>query len=105
MRHKGGISGTGILKCGGEEIARVSYELDGFQVESNGVRRSGELRISSDALKNVLGRKDVQLITDDGRVFDLRFADGEPRPDCDAAHVDAMDPTETRSAGTPRRRH
>jgi hypothetical protein len=98
MRYIGGISGTGVLKCGGEEIARVSYELDGFQIEPIGVTRSGELRISSDALKDVFGRNDVQLITDDGRVFDLRFSDKELRPDCDATHVDATDEAET---GTP----
>jgi hypothetical protein len=96
MRYIGGISGTGILKCGDEEIARVSYELDGFYMEPAGVTRSGELRISSDALKEVFGRKDVQLLTDDGRIFDLSFSDKELRPDCDATHVDATDESETK---------
>jgi len=91
MRYLGGISGTGVLKCDGEEIARVSYELDGFYMESTGVTRSGELRVSADALKGVFGRNDVQLLTDDGRVFHLRFSDKELRPAADVAHVDATD--------------
>ena len=91
MRYLGGISGEGLLKCEGKEIARVSYELDGFYTTSNGVTRSGELRISADALKSVFGRRDVQLVTDDGRVFDLTFSDKELRPTTDIVHVDATD--------------
>lgn len=107
MRYVGGISGTGILKCGDEEVARVSYELDGFYMEPVGITRSGELRVDSDALKGVFGRKDVQLITEDGRVFDLTFSDKELRPDCDATHVDAMDQAEAAPPSARRswRRH
>ena len=91
MRYLGGISGEGVLKCDGEEIARVSYEFDGFYTEATGVTRSGELRVSADALKSVFGREDVQLLTDDGRVFDLRFSEKALRPATDIAHVDATD--------------
>jgi hypothetical protein len=91
MRYIGGISGTGTLKCDGEEIARVSYEFDGFYSEATGITRSGELRVSADALKSVFGRKDVQLLTDDGRIFDLSFSDKQLRPATDIAHVDATD--------------
>jgi hypothetical protein len=103
MRYIGGISGTGILKCGGEEIAHVSYELDGFCMEPVGITRSGELRIDADALKGVFGRKDVQLVTDDGRTFDLTFSDKELRPDCDATHVDAIDEAEAAPPSSARR--
>lgn len=91
MRYIGGISRTGTLKCGSEDVARVSYELDGFHVEPNGIARSGELRVDAEALKGVFSRKDVQLVTEDGRIFDLTFSDKELHPDCDAAHVDATD--------------
>jgi hypothetical protein len=91
MRYLGGISGSGLLKCEGVEVARVSYELDGFYTKTNGVTRSGELRISADALKSVFGRKDVQLLTDDGRIFDLSFSDKNLRPATDIIHVDATD--------------
>ncbi len=91
MRYLGGISGKGVLKRDGEEIARAFYELDGFYTESAGVTRSGELRVSADALKSVFGHKAVQLLTDDGRVFDLKFSDKELRPATDIVHVDATD--------------
>jgi hypothetical protein len=91
MRYIGGISGTGTLKCGGDEIGRVSYEFDGFYTEATGITRSGELRVAADALKSVFGRKDVQLFTDDGRIFDLSFSDKTLRPATDIVHVDATD--------------
>lgn len=91
MRYSGGHSGSGVLKCDGEEIARVSYEFDGFHTEPDGVMRSGELRINAEALKGVIGCKDVQLLTDDGRVFDLKFSDRATRPADDADDVDAED--------------
>lgn len=59
-----------------------------------GITKSGELRINSDALKGVFGRKDVQLITEDRRIFDLAFSDKELRPDSDTTHVDATDEAE-----------
>lgn len=91
MRHRRSISGTGILMCDGEEIARVSYELENIGIETTGVMRSGELRISADALKGVFGREDVQLLTDDGRIFDLRLSNKVLRPATDGAHVDDVD--------------
>jgi hypothetical protein len=94
MRYLGSISGNGVLKCEGEEIARVSYELDGFFAASTGVTRSGELRVSAAALKRVFGRKGVHLLTDDGRIFDLSFSDKELRQATDIIHVDAGDKSE-----------
>lgn len=105
MRYIGGISGTGTLKCNGEEVARVSYEFDGFYTEATGVTRSGELRIAADALKSVFGRKDVQLLTDDGRIFDLSFSDKTLRPATDIAHVDATDDEAVPAASRRKWRH
>jgi hypothetical protein len=102
MRYLGGISGNGILKCEGQEVARAFYELDGFYTEATGVTRSGELHVAADALKSVFGRKDIQLLTDDGRVFDLSFSDKKLRPETDIAHVDATD-DEAVPAATPRK--
>jgi hypothetical protein len=91
MRYLGSISGKGVLKCDGEEIARVSYEFEGFYAGSSGVTRSGELRVSAAALKSVFGRKDIHLLTDDGRIFDLKFSDKVLRPATDIVYVDARD--------------
>jgi len=35
MRYLGGLSGSGVLKCNGEEIARASYDFDGFFKKSS----------------------------------------------------------------------
>jgi mannose-6-phosphate isomerase len=36
MRYLGGISGSAVLRCNGEEIARASYDFDGFFKKSVG---------------------------------------------------------------------
>jgi hypothetical protein len=88
MRYLGGISGGGVLKCNGEEIARASYDFDGFFKERFGVTCCGEIQASASALRDVFGRKGVQLLTDDGRLLDLRFSEKELFAASDVAHVD-----------------
>jgi hypothetical protein len=88
MRYLGGMSGSGVLKCSGEEVARASYDFDGFFKKSVGVTSCGEIRLAATALKGVFGRKDVQLLTDDGRLLDLMFSEKELLPSSDVAHVD-----------------
>ncbi len=88
MRYLGGLSGRGVLKCDGEEIARASYDFDGFFRKSVGVTSCGEIRASSAALRGVFGRKNVQLLTDDGRLLDLSFSEKALLPASDVAHVD-----------------
>jgi hypothetical protein len=88
MRYLGAISGNGMLRCNGQEIARASYDFEGFFGKPVGVTSSGEIRVAAAALKSVFGRKDVQLLTDDGRLLDLRFSEKALLPASDAAHVD-----------------
>jgi hypothetical protein len=88
MRYLGGISGNGILKCNGEEVARAFYDFEGFLMKTVGVTSNGEIRLSATALKSVFGRKDVQLLTDDGHLLDLRFSEKVLSSDSDVAHVD-----------------
>ena len=88
MRYLGGISGSGMLKCNGEAIARASYDFDGFFQKPVGITSSGEIRLAAAALESVFGRTDVQLLTDDGRLLNLRFSEKELRTASDVAHVD-----------------
>jgi hypothetical protein len=88
MRYLGAISGSGVLKCDGQEIARASYDFEGFFRKPVGVTSSGEIRSSAGALKSVFGRSDVQLFTDDGRLLDLRFSEKTLPPASDVVHVD-----------------
>ena len=88
MRYLGGISGHGELTCDGEPIARASYEFDGYFEVGIGVTSCGEIRLPADALKGVFGRSHVQLLTDDGRLLDLRFSDKKLLPAISSASVD-----------------
>jgi hypothetical protein len=88
MRYLGGISGRGVLQCNGEPIARASYDFDGFFREPVGVTCCGEIQLSAAALKDVFGRRDVQLLTDEGRLLDLAFSGTALLSSSDVAHVD-----------------
>jgi len=88
MRYLGGISGSGTLKAGGEEVARATYDFGGYFKERVGVTGSGEIRLAADALRSVFGRDDLQLLTDDGRLLDLRFSEKELALASEAAHVE-----------------
>jgi len=94
MRYLGGSSGCGLIKCNGEEIARASYDFDNYFKKPDGVMTSGEIRLSPAILETVFGCKDVHLLTDDGRLLDLRFSEKKLVSDSDVAHVEV-----TESAG------
>ncbi len=88
MQYLGGIHGAGSLTCEGEIIARVEYDLDGFLMKLDQVTGSGEIRMAPEALRDIFGRKDLHLLTDNGRRFSLRFSEKRLRSASDAAHVD-----------------
>jgi hypothetical protein len=88
MRYLGGISGRGALMSNGIKIGRASYDFDGFFEPPIGVTSCGEIRLAFPALKTVFGRTDVQLLTDDGHLLDLRFSYWESPPTRGAAHVE-----------------
>jgi hypothetical protein len=88
MHYLGGISGNGVLMCDGKEVARASYDFDGYLRPPTGVVSSGEIRLSASALKDVFGRGGVQIRTDDGRLLDLRFSEKKFDSAAGAAHVD-----------------
>ncbi len=88
MHYLGGISGTGLLMCDGKEIARASYDFDGFLRPSKEVVSCGEIRLCARALKDVFGRANLQIRTDDGRLLHLKFSEKTLASAADAAHVD-----------------
>jgi hypothetical protein len=88
MRYLGKISGNGVLKCNDEKIARASYDFDVFLKKPVGLTSCGEIRLSASALKEVFGRKDVQLLTDDCRLLDLKFSESQLTVASEVAHVD-----------------
>jgi len=88
MHYLGGLRGAGILTCGDETVARVDYDFDGFLTKPGHVSGCGEIRMSPEVLREVFGRKDLQLLTDDARLLSLRFSEKRLRSTSDAAHVD-----------------
>jgi hypothetical protein len=86
--YLGRIAGDGNVRIGGETVARATYDFDGFAAPRGGVIGSGELKLAPSDLEAVFGRLGVQLLTDDGRLLDLKFSEKELRTATDAAHVD-----------------
>ncbi|MGA9486996.1 MAG: hypothetical protein WBV25_07975 [Methylocella sp.] len=76
-----------MLKYNSEEFARAAYDFDRFFKKAVGVTNCGEIRASAIALKEVFGRKSVQLLTDDGRFLDLSFPEKVLLPSSESAHV------------------
>ncbi len=77
-----------MLKCNGDDVARATYDFDGYFHKTVGVTGSGEIRLSPAALRSVFGRGNVQLFTEDGRLLDLRFSEKALPSASDVAHVD-----------------
>ena len=87
MNYLGHIHGVGSLTCNGETVARANYDFEGF-VSKGHVTGSGEIRLPPDKLREVFGRSDVKLLTDDGRLLSIRFSERQLGPVKDAAHVE-----------------
>ncbi|MBE0531381.1 MAG: hypothetical protein IH626_11170 [Rhodospirillales bacterium] len=87
MHYLGGLRGAGVVACGEETLARADYEFDGFLMKPGQVMCSGELRMPWEALKDLFGRRDLKLVTDDGRHLSLQFSEKTLRAESDAAHV------------------
>jgi len=88
MQYLGRIAGSGLLMRDGAAVARASYDFEGFSRARGVVVSSGEISLSPSDLKTVFGRLGVQLLTDDGRLLDLRFSDKERSYANDVAQVD-----------------
>lgn len=89
MRYLGGLRGAGVLTSGDDAAGvRANYDFDGFLRNSDQVASCGEIRMSPGALKDVFGRKDLRLLTEDGRVLSLCFSDKQLKAASDAAPVD-----------------
>ena len=88
MQYLGRLHGAGVLTYDDVAIARANYDLDGFLAKPGYVTSAGEISASHETLKKVFGRNGVQLQTDDGRVFNLRFTEKKLSVGSGAASVD-----------------
>ncbi len=103
--YLGRLAGAGAVRIGGETIARAAYDFDGYATLHGGVTASGELRLTASDLEAVFGRLGVQLLTDDGRLLNVKFSEKQLPAGTDAAHVDVSgdlprSPAEWRAGST-----
>ncbi len=92
LRYLGGISGHGAVTQNGKKIATAKFDLDGYFRPAIGVTGCGEIQLSGDMLQSLFGRTDLQLLTDQGLLLDLRFSDSTLPAASDVAHVDVTGP-------------
>jgi hypothetical protein len=90
MRHLGVLRGSGTLSCGGVPLGAASYEIDGYCTKPGEVIGSGEICMTPDELANAVGRRDLELTTDDGRILALRFSGSRHDARRGAAHADIV---------------
>lgn len=102
MRYLGGISGNGVLKHDGAEIARTFYDFDGYYKSTTGVMSCGEIKLSAEALKGVFALNGLQLLTDDGRLLNLTFSERKLPEASNVAHVDVTGELPACNGGWPR---
>lgn len=88
MRYLGRIAGAGSLLRDGETLARATFDFEGFSGPRGAIVSSGELLLAPSVLKSILGVPGVQLLSDDGRLLDLKFSQKETRWAAGVAHVD-----------------
>ncbi len=88
MHYLGGLRGAGVLTCGDQTLARANYDFDGFLTKRGEVTGCGEIRMSPEALREIFGRTDLQLRTDDGRLLSIRFSERRLVSASVAAHVE-----------------
>ena len=88
MRYLGELHGAGKLKVGDQTIGQADYEIEGYMARFGEVTGSGEIRMAAKSLKEVFGRTDLLLQTQDGRLLGIRFSEKRLKPSSDTAHVD-----------------
>lgn len=88
LRHLGNLSGLGVVRRDGKEIARANYDFDGYYRERVGVTCNGEIQAPAEVLQQLFGQPDLQLLTDQGRLLDFNFSDAALPAESDVAHVE-----------------
>jgi hypothetical protein len=69
------MAGVGALKSRGEDIGQASYDFEVYIGPRQMVTCSGEFTIPSGTLQGALMSGNLQLLTEQGRLLDLAFAD------------------------------
>ena len=89
MKYLGSISGRGVLQSGGVSIADANYELEGYVQRVGSVTGSGEIGVGASVLETLFDQPDLQLITSNGTLLDIKFTDKKIRSG-EYVHVDVF---------------
>lgn len=87
MKYLGTISGNGVLLHKGKEIAGASYELEGYVRRAGSVTGSGEIELTPAALRTVIRKSGLKLLTGNNHLLDIKFVDKKVSADT-YIHVD-----------------
>lgn len=87
MKYLGSISGRGTIQHDGVKIADATYELEGYVQRVGSIMGSGEIGVAPEVLKSVIDQPNLQLLTSNGQVLNIKFSDKELRAG-DHIHVD-----------------
>lgn len=79
MKYLGSISGRGVLQRDGVEIADTTYELEGYVQKVGSVTGSGEIGLVPTALQKVIDAPNLQLLTSNGHLLNIKFSDKKIR--------------------------
>jgi hypothetical protein len=90
MRHLGVLRGGGTLRCHGVVLGSARYEIDGYCTRPGEVIGSGEICMAPTELATAVGRRDLELTTEDGRVLALRFSGSRFDARASTAHADIL---------------
>lgn len=88
MKYLGVLRGSGVLSIAEEAIGPAEFDIDGYLLKPGEVVASGEIRMTPQDLARAFGQRGVQLKTDDGRVFSIRFSGKKLPVESTAAHAD-----------------
>lgn len=73
LKFLGTWRGTGDLRQAEQSLGRADFEFDGFLSRPGEVVASGELRMPPASLAEAVGRRTLELVTDEGPVLTVRF--------------------------------
>ena len=72
-------------------LGRADYEFDGYLLQPTQIVGSGEVHMPAEALSEAFGRKELVLLTDDGRRLSIRFSGKALAPGANIAHADVLE--------------
>ncbi len=79
-----------MLMDGQQVLSPAEYDFEGYCDLGGQVSVNGEVRLAPDILKGLLVHQQLQLQTDSGKIFNLRFSRRRLSPVGDIAHVDLI---------------